>query len=121
MSDRYQSHRSIVYLKAIMVGTKAGSRMQVHSTHGTSKLRPSSPLPPLTAVNAVAFLAVSLRPMADEGLVVSSGHCGLHVSARGRIGGRYLRQQLLAEVQEAGLGAVVQTPQCVGVTNAHVQ
>ena len=121
MSDRYQLHLSIVYAKAVMISTKAVCGMQVHSTHAAPEVRLPSPLPSATAVSAVAFVTVMFGPMADKGLVHSRRGRRLHVGEIRRVGGCYLRQQMLSAVQDAALLVRLQAPQLVGVANARIE
>ena len=60
-------------------------------------------------------------PVAMRPCSMNCWDCVLQVSVLGRIGGCYLRQQLLAKVQQPQLGVGLQTPQLVGVTNARIE
>ena len=104
-----------------MIGPKAGRRMQMHSADGALIGR----LPPLSsstaAVDAVASLVHQLGPMSNKALVYNSRGSQLYGSAVGGVGSCYLHQELLAEGQHARLSVVLQTPQLVGVENAHIE
>ena len=121
VSDRYQLHRSVVYVKTVVVSPEAGRRVQVDSADGASIERPQPLSPSSAAVSAVASGGMQLRPMANKGLVYNWWGCRLYVGARGGVGGGYLHQQLLAEVQHARLLVVVDAPELVGVSNAHIE
>jgi hypothetical protein len=61
------------------------------------------------------------RPMADKGLVYDWMACWLYMGMRGRVRGGYLGQELLAKLQQAASNAIVNTPELVGVSNAHIE
>ena len=121
MSDRYHLQRSIVYLKAVMIGPEAGRRMEVDFTDGALKERAPRVLPSTTAVHASAQPDPLFRPMADEASVYDCRGCRLYGGAVGGIGCGYLHQELLAEGHHARLSVVLQTPQLVGVDDAHIE
>ncbi len=121
MSDRYQLHRSIVYAKAVMIGTEALVRMQTHATHLALKLRPLPLELASTAVHAYVLARHALRPMANKASVCNCWGGWMHVSMLGWIDGRYLLQQLFAEVKQARLLVVVHAPQLVCITDARIE
>ena len=103
-----------------MIGRKALARMQAHSTHLASTHRLPQPLPSAAAVNTVALIRVVHRPVANKAPVYSSWGDWMHVSTLAGIGGRYLLQQTLAEVEQARL-LVVHAPQLVGVADTRIE
>ena len=105
-----------------MIGPKAGRRMQMHSADGALIGRLPPPSSSTTAVDAVASLVHQLGPMPNKALVYNSRGSQLYGSAVGGVGSGYLQhQELLAEGQHARLSVVLQTPQLVGVDNAHIE
>jgi hypothetical protein len=121
VSDRYQLHPSIVYAAAVMVSPEAERRMQVHATHRATVRRPMPISRPSVAVDTDAGCIVLHGPMANETLVYNCWGPHLYVGEWGGVGGGYLRQELLAEVQQSGRSVVLETPELVGVTNAHIE
>ena len=59
--------------------------------------------------------------MADESRVYYPWDCRLYVGAWGGVGSSYLGQELLAEMEQAGLSVVIDTPQLVGVADTHIE
>ena len=104
-----------------MVRPKAVVRVQVHFADRASEVRPTAVSPPPAAANAVASLSIAHGPMANEGPVYYCWGCGLSVGEWGGGGHGYVCQEPLAEGQQAGLSVVVETPELVGVTNAHIE
>ena len=104
-----------------MICTKARCRVEVHLADRASILCLTTRAAPAAAVHTVTYHAAILGPMANKGLVYNCWGCRLYMGDWGGIGSGYLCQELLAEGQQAWLSAVVETPQLVGVTNAHIE
>ena len=59
--------------------------------------------------------------MTNESRMFNPWDCRLYVGAWGGVGSSYLGQELPAEMEQAGLSVVIDTPQLVGVADAHIE
>ena len=121
VSYRCKLHRYIVYALAVMIGAMAVIWMQMHTTHLAHKLGLPPPLPSLAAVHAVALSGGQRWPVTNKAPVYDCWGGRMHVSMLARVGGCYLLQQTLAELEQARLLVVVHAPQPVGVADARIE
>jgi len=121
VSDRYQLRSDIVYLLAVMISAETFVWMQTHSTHLALKLCPPPLVRSYTAMLAVELTRHALWPMANKASAYNCWGDWMHASTLAGIGGRYLLQQLLAEVEQASLLVVVHAQQLVGVADARIE
>ena len=97
------------------------TQTQVYFTLLARNLAPRSSGSASSALLAPQRIVGLDESVADGGSRVDSWDSWLHTSALGWIGGGYLLQKLLAEVQQPQLGVGLQTPQCVGVADARIK
>jgi hypothetical protein len=104
-----------------MISLEAGVDAEVHLTQLAHNPTPPSTRPTPGTEHTLACYVRVLWPVTHSGSAPSSWHVRLHMGAWGRIGGCYLLQQLLAELQHTVLDVGVYTPQLVGINNAHIE
>ena len=121
MSDRYQLQSSIVYSFVVMESPETGRGTQIHISLGAPIGRSDPLSAPPAAVDAGVRWGTQLRPVAGKGSAGSSRDCVLHRGVRGGVASGYLLQEVLTEVQNLSVSAVLEIPQPVGVDDAHIE
>ena len=103
-----------------MILLETRSRTQVHTTCLSYIATPPSLSSTLGALDALPCYPLKQWPMAVSGGDKWNGGYPLHRRGRRGISNRYLLQESSAEVELSDVSLRIQTPQRVGVDDAHI-
>ena len=93
------THHSIALVTPLMILLEAGINAQVLIAQLALDLAPPTPCSTPAALDTLAWKVSMLWPMTQVGPASCCWDVRLYMSELGGMGGRYLRQQLLAKVQ----------------------